>query len=433
MLDGRKRAGLDFRDALRVAARLRPLVAIATCLPQILFAQQALTWRQTQDKFRANNPTLLAGQVTIAESRADEITADLRPNPNLTLSWDQFTPFNGNPYRPVAQSYLFWGLDYLHEREHKRELRLASAEKGTAISISAQLDLERNLMFNLRDAFVRVLQAKAVRQVSQDNLDYYDKEITIGQDRLKAGDISQVDFQRLEIQRVQFESDLETAEVNLRTAKIDLLTLLKDPVPVDQFDVSEAFDFEEPVTTLGELRALAMNNRPDLKEAEHSLEKARTDHQLAIANGSADPTFSVDASHQPAPLNTYVGFSVSFPLRIFDRNQGDKLHTSLDIGRNVKLLDAAQLIALHDVDSAYATLESALKLLRPYKTKYLKEAQDIRSSVSFAYLHGAASLLDFLDAQKEYRNTQLSYLNLVGAYFSAANQLNFAVGHEVIR
>jgi cobalt-zinc-cadmium efflux system outer membrane protein len=288
-------------------------------------------------------------------------------------------------------------------------------------------------MFNLRDAFVRVLQAKAVRQVSQDNLDYYDKEIAIGQDRLKAGDISEVDFQRVEIQRVQFESDLETAEVNLRTAKIDLLTLLKDPVPVDQFDVSEAFDFEEPVTTLAELRALAMNSRPDLKEAEQSLEKARTDHQLAIANGSADPTFSVDASHQPAPLNTYVGFGINFPLRIFDRNQGDKLHTSLDIGRNVKLRDAARLIALHDVDSAYATLESALKLLRPYKAKYLKEAQDIRSSVSFAYLHGAASLLDFLDAQKEYRNTQLSYLNLVGAYLSAANQLNFAVGHEVIR
>ena len=239
------------RGELRVAGRLCPPVAIATCLAQIVFAQQVLTWREIQDKFRANNPTLLAGQVTIDESRADEITAHLRPNPNLTLSWDQFTPFNGNPYRPIAQSFFFWGLDYLHEREHKRELRLASAQKATAISISAQSDLERNLMFNLRDAFVRVLLAKAVRQVAQDNLDYYDKEITISQDRLKSGDISQVDFQRVELQRVQFESDLATAEVNLRTAKIDLLTLLQDPVPVDQFDVSETFDFEEPVTTLG--------------------------------------------------------------------------------------------------------------------------------------------------------------------------------------
>jgi cobalt-zinc-cadmium efflux system outer membrane protein len=399
----------------------------------MVYAQQVLTWQQTQDKFRTNNPTLLAGQVTINESRADEITADLRPNPNLSFGWDQLTPFNGNPYRPIAQSYLFWSLDYLHEREHKRELRLASAQKATAISVSAQSDLERSLMFNLRDAFVRVLQAKAVSQVAKENLEYYDKEIEISRERLKTGDISQVDFQRVELQRVEFESDLATAEVNLRTAKIDLLTFLRDRTPVDQFDVSENFDFTESVTTLEDVRRIALSNRPDLREAEQSLEKARTDHQLSIANGSADPTFSVDASHQPPPLNTYVGFSASFPLRIFDRNQGDKLHTLLDIGRNEKLRDAAEVAAIHDVDSAYASLKSTLALLRPYKAKYLKEAQEIRSTVSFAYLHGAASLLDFLDAQKAYRDVQLNYLNLVGAYFSAANQLNFAAGREVIR
>jgi outer membrane protein, heavy metal efflux system len=421
------------RVKLRVAVRLCLPIAIASCLAQIAFPQQVLTWRETLDKFRANNPTLLAGQVTIDESRADEITANLRPNPNLSFGWDQLTPFNGNPYRPIAQSYLFWSLAYLHEREHKRELRLASAQKATAISISAQSDLERSLIFNLRDAFVRVLQAKAVRQVSRENLEYYDKEIAINRERFKAGDISQVDFQRVELQRVQFESDLATAEVNLRTAKIDLLTLLRDPVPVNEFDISENFDFEEPLTALDDLRKLAIASRPDLREAEQSLEKARTDHLLAIANGSTDPTFSVDASHQPPPLNTYIGASISFPVRIFDRNQGDKLHTSLDIGRNEKLRDAAELTALHDVDSAYATLESTLKLLRPYKAKYLKEALDIRSAVSFAYLHGAASLLDFLDAQKAYRDTELSYVNLVGAYLSNANQLNFAVGREVMR
>jgi len=124
---------------------------------------------------------------------------------------------------------------------------------------------------------------------------------------------------------------------------------------------------------------------------------------------------------------------VSIPLRIFDRNQGEKQHTLLDISRNKKLRDAAEVTALHDVDSAYATLESTLQLLQPYKDKYLEEAQAIRSTVSFAYEHGAASLLDFLDAQKQYRDTELNYVNLVGAYFSAANQVNFAVGREVIR
>ncbi len=419
----------------RYVRRLSPLclqLAIATCLAQTP-TPHTLTWKEAQDEFRIRNPTLLAGQATIDESRADEITADLRPNPDLTIGWDQLTPFSSNPYRPVAQSYLFGSVGYLHEREHKRELRLASAKKATAISISAQSDLERSLMFTLRDAFVRALQAKAVLHVAQENLDYYDKEIAISRNRLNAGDISQVDFQRVDLQRVQFESDLATAQVNLRTAKIDLLSLLRDATPVNEFDISEPFDFEQPVTTLSELQNLAIASRPDLKEAEQSLEKARTDHQLAIANGSTDPTFSVDASHQPPPLDAYIGAAVSIPLRIFDRNQGEKAHTLLDIGRNEKLRDAAELAALHDVDSAYATLESTLELLKPYKAKYLKEAQDVRSSVSFAYLHGGASLLDFLDAQKSYRDTQLSYLNLVGAYLSAANQVNFAVGREVIR
>jgi outer membrane protein, heavy metal efflux system len=152
-----------------------------------------------------------------------------------------------------------------------------------------------------------------------------------------------------------------------------------------------------------------------------------------VADGSTDPTFGFDASHQAAPLNTYIGFNVSIPLRIFDKNQGEKLRTSLDLGHAQKLEDAAETAALHDVDAAQATLESTLNLLRPYKEKYLKEAEEIRSTIGYSYEHGAASLLDFLDAQNQYRTTRLSYLNLVGAYFSAANQVNFAVGREVIR
>ncbi|MDQ2841562.1 MAG: TolC family protein [Acidobacteriota bacterium] len=409
------------------------LLCAAGCVAQNAPPVESLSWQETQARFQANNPALLAGKVTIDESRADEITAYLRPNPDLNLGWDQLALFNASPYRPLAQSYEYGSVSYLHEREHKRELRLRSAQGATAIAISTQADLMRNLTFNLRDAFVRVLLSKAVLGVAKENLEYYDKEIAINRDRYNAGDISRVDFQRVEIQRVQFLSDLQTAQVNLRTAKIDLLALLRDRTPVEQFDVHETFDFTKPVSTVAELRDLAVATRPDLKEAEQSLEKARTDHQLSIANGSTDPTFGVDASHQPAPLNTYVGVSVSIPLRIFDRNQGDKLHTLLDINRNQKLRDSAEITALHDVDSAYATLESTVQLLLPYRDKYLKEAEEIRSEVSYAYLHGAASLLDFLDAQKAYRDTQLNYLNLVGSYFSAANQVNFSVGREVIR
>jgi outer membrane protein, heavy metal efflux system len=405
----------------------------AECLAQSVSPPRAITWREAQDRFRANNPTLAAGQVAVDEARAEETTAFLRPNPNLTLGWDQLTPFNTNPYRPVAQSYLFWSVDYLHEREHKRELRLASARGATGIAASEPSDMARNLLFNLRDAFVRVLLAKAVESVAKENLDYYDKSLAINRDRYGAGAIAHVDLQRLELQRIQFVSDLATAQVNLRTAKIDLEALLRDRTPVDDFDVTEKFEYAEPGVTLEELRSAALRNRPDLKGAEQSVDKARTDHQLAVANGASDPTFGFDLAHQPSPLNTYVGFSVNFPLRIFDKNQGEKARTSLDIGRTQKLRDAAEVAALHDVDSAYATLQNTLALLRPYRTEYLPQAESVRSTISFSYEHGAASLLDFLDAQKEYRSTQLSYANLVGAYLSAANQVNFAVGEEVIR
>ena len=399
---------------------------------------RALTWQETEDRFRANNPTLLAGKVTIDQARAEEITAYLRPNPDFTLTTDgtQIYPSEG-VWRPFAGTLYIPNLSYLHERRHKRELRLESARDATAVAVSSQADLERNLVFNLRDAFVRVLLSKTVRQIAQENLSYYDKEIDINRLRYQAGATAKVEFQRLELQRVQFESDLASSEVNLRTAKIDLLQFLQDRTPVEQFDVSEPFEYQEPAVTLAQLRTLAVQTRPDLEEAGQALEKARTDYRLAIANGSTDPTFSGWLTHNgsfnnPAAFNT-LGASISIPLRIFDRNQGEKLRTQLDIGRNEKLRAAAETSVLHDVDSAYATLQNTLRLLHPYKDKYLKEAGDVRETVSYSYQHGAASLLDFLDAQKSYRDTQLSYLNLVGAYLSAANQVNFAVGREVIR
>jgi len=410
---------------------LSSLLFAAGCVAQDATPTRALTWQETQAEFKIRNPTLLAGQASVDESRADEITAHLRPNPSLTFTADSLAILTYNPFRPFANIIPSGSVDYLHEREHKRELRLASAQQATGIAVSTQADLERNLMYNLRDAFVRVLVAKAVLEVARENLDYYDKEISINRERYQTGGIARVDFQRVELQRVQFESDVATAQVNVRTAKIDLLALLRDRTPVEQFDVSEPFDFTDSPPNLEDLRQLAINSRPDLKEAEKSLDKARTDHQLAVANGSSDPTFGFDVARQ-VPVEAYVGFSISFPLRIFDRNQGEKLRTQIDIARTERLRDAAESGVLHDVDSAYATLQSTLQLLRPYKTKYLQEAKDVRETISFSYLHGAASLLDFLDAQKQYRNTELSYLSLVGAYLSAANQVNFAVGREVI-
>jgi cobalt-zinc-cadmium efflux system outer membrane protein len=415
-------------------------VLIAACADPDAFSQKAFTWQEIREKFEATNPTLQAGQIGIRESRAQEITAYLRPNPDITGTIDQINPFStqpspsggGDAYRPFAFAFPFGSVSYLHERQHKRELRRDSAQKATDIAISNQADLERNLLFSLRNAFVQTLQSKAVLALARENLSYWDHVLSLSAERYKAGDIAQVDLDRLELHRIQYESDVQTAEVNLRTAKIQLLMLLSDRTPVEQFEVAGLFDFNEQVSPLDEFRKIAMDTRPDLKAAVQSIDKADTDRRLAFANGSTDPTFGMDFARNP-PIPVYLGFSVTIPLRIFDRNQGEKLRTRLDITRNERLRDATQAHVFSDVDSAYATLTSNLTLLRPYKAKYLKQAEKVRDTVSFAYQHGGASLLDFLNSQNEYRSVQVNYLNLIGSYLVTASQLNLAVGHEVIQ
>ena len=157
---------------------------------------------------------------------------------------------------------------------------------------------------------------------------------------------------------------------------------------------------------------------------------------MAIANGSADPTFSVWVTHNPSFNNPFdrntLGAGVSVPLRVFDRNQGEKLRTQLDVSRNQALVEAGRAQVFSDVDSAYATISGNLALLRPYRDRYLQQAAKVRDTISFSYQNGGASLLDFLSAQSEYRSVQLNYVNLVGSYLTAAGQLNLAVGREVV-
>ena len=408
------------------------VAAIAGAVPSGAFAQNALNWQQVKDRFEATNPTMLAARIGIDESKAQETTAYLRPNPDMTTTLDQFAPFSGNPYRPLGSLMPLVSASYLHERGGKRELRLESAQKGTALAQSQLADQERTLLFTLRNAFVQTLQQKSVVALATENLAYYDHLLGVSSERLKAGDIAQVDLDRLELQRVQFETDLQSALVNLRTAKIQLLTLLNNRTPIEQFDVTGPFAFTEQILTLDELHQTALANRPDLKAAMQAVDKAKTDYRLAVANGSTDPTFGVDLGRNP-PIPVYIGFSVTVPLRIFDRNQGEKARTQLDIGRNERLHDATEAQVFSDADSAFATLNSSRVLLRAYKNKYLEQATRVRDTVSFSYQHGGASLLDFLNAQNDYRSVQLNYLNLVGSYMTAASQLNMAVGTEVIR
>ena len=413
------------------------LAVLLAAVPVRLMSQQALTWNQIRAKFESANPVLKADALSVEETRAAQVSAYLRPNPQFTLSADgtQIAPNNG-VWTPFKGTYEQPNLSYLHERNHKRELRLESAKEQTQIAESDHEDLKRSLEFSLHTAFVNTLQAKAIYALAKTDLDYYDHVIQISRDRFHAGDIAQIDLDRVELQRVQYESELQTSLVNLRTAKIQLLQMLNDRTPVEQFEVQGSFDFSDQLKTLDEFRQIALDSRPDLRAALQSIQQSQTNHKLAIANGSTDPTFGAwytynSSNNNPSAVQT-VGASVSVPLRIFDRNQGEKQRTLIEIGRAQQASEATRAQVFSDVDSAYATVQGEIELLKPYRATYKDQSLRVRDTVTYAYEHGGASLLDMLSAQSDYRQIQTSYLQLVGAYLNAAGQLNLAVGREVI-
>lgn len=413
------------------------VLAAVLLLPELAFGQQVLTWEQVRDKFEATNPTLKAAQISIDESRANEVTAYLRPNPNLTVLADgtQLVPEQG-VYQPFRGTDFSPSVSYLHERRHKRELRLESAQEATRISSSQYHDQDRTLLFTLRSAFLQTLQQKAILDLAKADLDYYDRVLSISRERYRVGGMARVDYDRLELQRVQYESDLESARVALLSAKIQLLMLLNDRTRPEEFDVTGPFEAIDHIPALDDLHRVALDSRPDLKAAAQALDKAKTDHQLAISNGSTDPTVALWYTYNPSFNNPFdqhtIGVSVSIPLRIFDRNQGEKARTLLDIGLNERQHDSAEALVLSDVDTAYANVESSAALLRPYKDKYLAQAVRVRDTVTYSFQRGAASLLDFLNAESDYRSVQRNYLTLVGAYLTAVAQLNEAVGRETV-
>jgi len=402
-------------------------------------AQQALTWDQVKARFEASNPALKADADNVDEMRAEEITAYLRPNPQLTATVDgtEIAPNDGH-WIPLSGTFVVPNVSYLHERDHKRELRLESAQQGTRITQSQHEDLERNMVFALRTAFVGTLQAKFVLDLAKADLAYYDKIIEMSRARLKDGDIAQIDFDRIKLLRVQYESELQTAIVNLRTAKIQLLQLLDDRTPLDQFDVTGTFDFSEALDPLDNFRQSALAARPDLQAALETIQQSQTNHKLAVSNGSTDPTYAAwytwnSAVNNPYPIDMQtLGGSVSIPLRIFDKNQGEKKRTQIDIDRAQQASEAARAQVFSDVDTAYELVHSNVELLKPYKAEYNDEALRVRDTVSYAYFHGGASLMDFLNAQSDFRQVQLAYAQLIGAYLTSAAQLNLAVGREVI-
>ncbi len=400
------------------------LPAAAPPAPAVL-----VTIEQAIEFAKRNNPTLQANRTLIYQNREQEVTANLRPNPVLTVD-AQFLPI----FTPdmFTSNYIDYnaefdaGIAYLFERGKKRQHRLQAARDQTAVTESQVADAERTTVENAAQEFITALLAKSNLQFAEQLLQSYEHSVGVSDERYKAGGLSKADLLKIELQTLQFQTDVTAA----RIARVQALGSLRQLMGFDsvprEFDVAGSLAYKPLTLKLEDLQARALKLRPDLQAAERGVEAAKSQIGLAKANAKQDVTFTFDYSHVNAANNGSFFFSI--PLAIFNKNQGEVARTYFALTQSQFQQSAAEQQVLTDVRNAYEALLNSEEVVQLFEKGYLQQAQQSLDITQFSYQHGAASLLDFLDAERSYRATELSYRQALATYMSALEQLRQAVG-----
>jgi len=373
-----------------------------------------------------HNHTLLAARSTIQQSQAAEITANLRPNPTLIGDAEYLSPSHPTTNYLNSASEFDLGVSYLFERGRKRQRRLQAAKDITAQTRSLVADNERSLMFNVATQFVNAQLAESTLELAEQDRKSFQQTVDLSELRYKTGAISEDDQLKIKLQLLQFETDVQQAQLAKVEALSDLRQLLGYESVSDDYDVAGPFDYQPVKGNVEDLQLKALQNRPDLRAAQQGVTAAQGQYELQKAIGKVDITGQVNYTHVSG-LNT-ASFFGSFPLQIFDRNQGEILRTSYAITQAREQEKAANEQVITDVHDAYQGLRTNDKVVTLYRSGYLEVAQKDRDISEYAYKRGATSLLDFLDAERSYRATQLAYRQALAAYLLAVEQLREAVG-----
>jgi len=411
------------------------LIAVVCLHPGTLRGQNAtqgpvtITLDQAIELALQQNHSLLANRTNVQQNLAQEVTANLRPNPTLFADWAYLpltTPDGGWGAYLHDLSEIDAGMSYTIERGGKRARRLQAAKDTTTVTRSQVVDNERTLTYQVASDFINVQLASSMVDLAQQNLKSFQDTVDVAQNQYRAGGISENDFQKIKLQLMQFETDLETARLTRAQALSDLRQQLGyESIPAD-FDVSGVFEYQPLAVNLDQLQAKALDNRPDLRAAVQGITAAKSQLELAKANGKQDLGVTGNYSHVNA--GNRVTFAVNIPLPIFDRNQGEIARTQVAVTQARQQEAAARGQVLTDVKQAYDALASSDRVAQMFRTTYLDVAQRSRDISEYSYRRGAGTLLDFLDAERSYRATQLAYRQAIATYMTAIEQLRQVVG-----
>jgi len=425
---------LKLRNTL--AAGLGIVFAVFAIIPQQARAQSVpvqITLDQAIELALKHNHSLQALRTTIQQSQAQEITANLRPNPTVNGDW-QFIPiFNPSQFTNTyldnsAQFDL--GIGYLFERGKKRQHRLLAAKDATAVTSAQVDDAERTLAFNVGQQFVAALLAQSTLELANEDVKSFQQTVDIGQAQYKAGAISEGDYLKIKLQLLQFQSDVAAAKL----AKVQALSALRNflgfaAVP-DNYDVQGDLDYQPIHAGMDDLKALALRTRADVRAAQLGVTAAQSQESLAEANAKRDVNASMNYTHVAALSSVSIFGSIQIP--IFDRNQGEVARTKYAITQFQEQNSATAEQALSDVVSAYESLHTNDQIIQLYRGGFLDNSKQSRDISEYAYRRGAASLIDFLDSERTYRANQLAYRQALASYMLALEQLRDAVGTRTL-
>jgi outer membrane protein, heavy metal efflux system len=380
-----------------------------------------------------HNHNLLAARTTVQQNQAEEITANLRPNPNLFVDWDYlpaFSPSSANSTYLQASTEADAGLSYLIERGKKRQARYQAAKDATAVTISTVADNERTLTFQAASQYLTVELAESTLDLAQQDLKSYQNTVDLSEIRYRSGAISQDDYLKIKIQLLQFQNDVAQAQLAKVQGLSDLRQMLgAESVPVN-YDIAGQFEYQAVKVNLEDLQMQALQMRPDLRAAKQGVTAANSQYLLAKADAKQDLTVQANYTHVNG-ING-VSFYTSIPLAIFNRNQGEIARTRFAMTQSQELEKQADNQVITDVHDAYYNVQTNDQIVQLYLSGYLAESQADRDIAEYSYQRGAASLLDFLDAERSYRATQLAYRQVLAAYLTALEQLREAVGTRAL-
>jgi outer membrane protein, heavy metal efflux system len=382
-----------------------------------------------------HNHQMRAQRLNVDISKADEITAALKPNPVLTSTNENFPLFAPsqlfNTDNFLNNQNFVESLTYTFERGGKRRNRTIVAQDTTDVAARTSFDAERQLRFNTEQAFINVLLAKSSLDLAQEDLKNFSNVLDVDKERLRVGDLSQADFYKISLQMLQFQQDASSAEVALVQAKAALRQSVGFDALAEQFDVDGDLTYVKQAVTIDDLMREALATRPDLLAAQSSVKLAQDTQSLAYSNRARDVTGGVEYD-RAGPLNA-VGFSISVDLPFHDRNQGNIAHSIVAVTQAQEQEAQAVSTVQTDVLTAFATMQANERVLALYQTGYLDQAKQSLDITTYVYQHGSGTLLDLLDAERTYRSTQLAYRQALAAYMTSVQQVNLVVGKQVMQ